>query len=418
MWTVAVEIHTISTQEIAPVTTGRILPDPGVQALLAAKQSGDKVLVIARHPEYYPERIRSTADRWEHADTSDPAEIARAVLRVIGRSHVRQLFSFVDSFVGTTAIASALLGIPSVDPLSMAVCRNKSLVRDHLAAKGSDLVRHEAIDLNQVDRITSPIGYPAVAKPVDGAASWDVELVTSDGDLQVLAHRHQQRSYGRGARQRRQLVVEEVLTGPVWSCEGVVSANGEPTVYGWTDREITGAPGFIEISLGFAPDEPIEGGNEWVRTILSDLEYDRGGFHLECALTPTGIHLIEINPRLAGGGTDQAMTSVYGTNIVGHTIAVMSGETASLPDPVGATTKRNIYRNQTGRVSSISGMEAAAEFEGFIGLQLDIHKGDVLDNSVSSPGVKIGYVLACGQNREQANHRALSADKLLTIETT
>ncbi|MCH6197417.1 ATP-grasp domain-containing protein [Corynebacterium mastitidis] len=416
MWTIAIEIHTINTQEDTPYKQGKILPDPGVQALLAAKKSGDKVLVIAHDLDYYPERIRSIADHWEQADTNDPADIARAALRVAPSTSIRQMFSFVDSFVAPTAIAANLLKIPSVNALSMGICRNKSSIRDCLAAKGADYVQHETINIDNIKSLKSPIGYPAVAKPVDGAASWDVEIVNTDSELQNLAYRHHQRSYGRGARQRKQFVIEEVLTGPVWSCEGVVSFNGKPIIYGWTDREISGSPGFTEISLGFSPHEPVENANEWVTRILKELKYDLGGFHIECALTPTGIHLIEINPRLAGGGTDQAITAVYGINIVEYTLAAMRSHPSPLPAPRGAATKRNIYRNQTGKISHIEGLDSVLTIDGFIGLQLDIREGDVLDVHGSPVGTKIGYAIARGKNRKQANRRSYLVDKNLNIK--
>jgi biotin carboxylase len=415
-WFVAIELHVFLSARGTSTTYGQAFTAPGPAALESARRRGLRTAVAARHRDYYSTDLDGLVDAWLICDTRDPVAVARAVAGLSGQAAV--VHSFVDTFVGTAAAVNRLLGLRGADPLAPGLARNKATARAALERAGLDPVRYGTAAVDS-DDLRSPIGYPCIAKPVDGAASWDVRLVHRDADVVDLAKSHANRDYGRGVRQRGELIFEEYLEGPLWSVEGWVS-DGTVEIFGWTDRVQAAPPDFAELSFGFAADPPCDDARAWAERTLRALGYDFGPFHLEAIMTDHGLRLLELNPRLVGCGAHPCVSLATGVDVVDHVVGRLLGEQVL---PIGATsaaTAHLVVSSQTGVLVDVRGTEALTAQPGFVGALLTVSPGAVLDGGLSSNAAHIGYVIAVGKDRPQANHRArLAAEGMdLVVDTS
>jgi biotin carboxylase len=178
-WFAAIELHVLLHASGASRFLGEPVLAPGPAALAAARARGLKTVVVVSDRSYYGEQFDGLVDSWIVTDSRDPVAVARALSALDGR--VAAIHSFVDTFVGTAAAANRLLGLRGADPLAPALARNKAVARQALMKSGAESVAFHSVRLG-VDPLKSLIGYPCIAKPVDGAASWDVRLLRSDED--------------------------------------------------------------------------------------------------------------------------------------------------------------------------------------------------------------------------------------------
>lgn len=410
-WFVAIELHVFLGAAGRAHVRGESFLPPGPAALAAAKRRGLRTAVAAHDRAYYGEAHDHLVDAWVETDTRDALTVARAVHELPGE--VAAVHSFVDTFVGTAAAVNRLLGLPGADPLAPGLARNKAVARRSLTEAGVESVRFGTARVED-DPLTSPIGYPCIAKPVDGAASWDVRLVENDADVHRLAEEHAARVYGRGVRPRGELVFEEYLSGPLWSVEGWVS-DGEVEIFGWTNREQAEPPDFAELSFGFAADEPTVGADGWARATLAALGYDLGPFHLEAILTPQGLRLLELNPRLVGCGAHPCISLVCGVDVVDHVVGRILGERSPLPRRQGAATARLVTTAVSGQVVAVEGLDDLAGSAGFVGGLVGVDAGDTVESGLRSNAAHLGYVLTVGRDRSEADHRATEAAARVTI---
>ncbi|MFZ5870319.1 MAG: ATP-grasp domain-containing protein [Actinomycetota bacterium] len=364
-----------------------------------------------RRRDYYAADLNELVDEWLPCDTRDPVAVGRAVAELPGQ--VAAVHSFVDTFVGTAAAVNRLLGLRGADPLAPGLARNKAVARAALERVGLDPVRYGTLAVD-ADELRSPIGYPCIAKPVDGAASWDVRLVDDDAEVVALARAHASRDYGRGVRQRGELIFEEYLHGPLWSVEGWV-ADGIVDVFGWTDRVQASPPDFAELSFGFAGDPPCPDASSWAERTLAALGYDFGPFHLEVILTQDGLRLLELNPRLVGCGAHSCLSLASGVDVVDHVVGRLLGDEVPPVRATCAATAHMIVSGRSGVLKEVRGTETMITHPGFVGALLTVSPGDALDNTLSSNAAHLGYVIAEGKDRPQANQRAREAAETLEL---
>lgn len=400
-WFVAIELHVFLGDGSAARHIGPAFLPPGPAALVSARRRGLKTAVVAHERSYYGHAYDHLIDEWLVCDSRDPVAVAHQVLALPGEPAV--VHSFVDTFVGTAAHVNTILGLRGANPEGAGLARNKARARQAVCDSGMEDVRFGTVLIGR-EELASPIGYPAIAKPVDGAASWDVRLVNNDAEVRRLAKDHVGRNYGRGVKQRAELVFEEYLEGPLWSVEGFVSGDGVE-IFGWTDREQALPPDFAELSFGFAQEPPCIHADVWTRRVLAALQYDFGPFHLEAILTDSGLRLLELNPRLMGCGAHPCISLVTGRDVVDHVVGRLLGEPPSPDTSAGAATARLIVSTATGVVEEVE-VERLAGGEGFVCAMLGVGPDDRVTSSLSSNAAHLGYVIAQGATRTEANTRA------------
>ncbi|NEE42773.1 ATP-grasp domain-containing protein, partial [Streptomyces sp. SID7982] len=307
-WIVSIEMHTLPGGGRGALYAGIPVQAPCRTQLEAARRLGHLTAVVVSDRESYGTQYDDVVDAWLITHTQDPATIVHVLKSLHGE--IAAVYSSVDSFVRIAAEVAAKLQLRGPATLGPGIARDKATARAALAEAGVPDIRWGVKSAFDED-LDSPIGYPCVVKPVDGASSWDVALVRDEKAVRELAARHLSRAYGRRVRPQRRLLFEEVLEGPLLSAEGFVDERGVHVI-GYSDRVMSAPPHFVELAVRFSTERPFPEADTYVATTLSALDYDFGAFHLEFILTTDGPRLVELNPRMVGAGVQHAMSHIMG----------------------------------------------------------------------------------------------------------
>ncbi|WP_445521371.1 ATP-grasp domain-containing protein [Streptomyces sp. NEAU-174] len=411
-WIVMIELHTLPGGARSLPTAGDPLQSSSEQFLHAARAQGYRTAVVTRNHSYYESHFDHLVDSWLSTDSTSP----RSVLQMLAAldSQVVGVHSSVDSFVHVAAHVAFTLGLPGPSPDGAGINRDKARARRALQEAGADDTRWAVLPADTED-LSSPIGYPCVVKPVDGAYSWDVALVSCDSEAQALAQRHLTRPYGRGVQPKRKLLFEEYLEGPLYSAEGFIDGD-ELTIFGYSDRIMTAPPHFVEIALRFASERPHPEADVFVQRALHALDYKFGPFHLEFVLTPHGPRVVELNARLFGAGMEQAVSYLSTSRLADYVLAKITGKKPEHPIIEGAVTELRITAPATGRLVGVKGLEEASSQGTCRSAGLYAAIGEHVSHVIDSNSSRVAYVQATGKNRSESYRNATKAAEAVFLD--
>ncbi|GHH82959.1 hypothetical protein GCM10018793_43860 [Streptomyces sulfonofaciens] len=411
-WVVFVELHTLPGGGRGRLSAGRALAAPCRAQLEAARRLGFRTAVAVSDRATYGDRFDDVVDTWLLTNTTDAAGLAHVVKVLNGE--VVAVFSAVDSFVRVAAAVAAKLGLAGPQPLGAGIARDKAVARAALASAGVPDIRW-GVKSAYADDLDSPIGYPCIVKPVDGASSWDVVLADDVQAVRDVAARHLTRAYGRRVRPQRRLLFEEVLVGPLLSAEGFVDSD-EVRIIGYSDRVLSAPPRFVELAVRFAAERPFDGADDYVAETLKALDYDFGAFHLEFILTSEGPRLVELNPRFVGAGVQHAIGELTGVTPAELLMAKLTGSPVPAFPHEGAVTELYLTAPSSGRLQGTRGLEEAVAVEGCRAAGLYVALGDEVSSEIESNSQYIGYVHAVGDTRAESHEIALEAASRISYE--
>lgn len=318
----------------------------------AARDLGLEPVLIARQPGRYP-YVAEDGVRALEADTADLG-ILRALVRTLDLEEgVAGITSSSEYFIATAARLAGELGLPGPNPDAVTACRNKAGQRRRLAEAGVDRVRHaEVSDPADAVQAADTIGLPVVLKPVAGSGSVGVRLCTTLAE--VAAHALDLLAGGTGGA----FLVEESVRGDEYSVEVFHDA-----VIGVTRKHLGPLPHFVEMGHDFpAPLRPDEteriAGFALAATRALGLTW--GPLHVELRLGANGPHVMEVNPRLAGGFIPELVRHATGIDLIRATVQLVVGR---IPDVAATRREHAAIRFLTPRKDGLwfatEGMDAA-----------------------------------------------------------
>ncbi len=415
LWFVSLELHVMSAPGRHGWLTGNQVCGPSEEMLRRVRDRGILTAVLVADRAFYGTELDGLVDRWEVCDTRDATVIQARVAALPGQ--VVALTSLVDSFVGLAAHAAAEIGIGGPTPASPALTRDKSVGRQALDQAGVPDVLWAVCDANDPD-IDSPIGYPCVAKPVDGASSWDVELVWDTTQTRELARRHSVRAYPRGVRPQHRLLFEEYVEGPLFSAEGIVDREGNPQILGWSSRIMSDPPHFAELAITFSATPPCAGADAFVRQVLEALGYNSGPFHLELILGEHGLRVVELNPRLIGSGAHYCLERVLGVSAMELVVRNLLNEPWPLFHADGTATQMYIVSDLGGVIDSAPRSNSVTSVPGLVAASMFVGVGDSVQAGARSSSDYIGWVITEGRDEGESVARARAAVAAMTPSIT
>eukprot|EP00629_Pelagomonadales_sp_RCC1024_P000439 CAMPEP_0119288328 /NCGR_PEP_ID=MMETSP1329-20130426/37064_1 /TAXON_ID=114041 /ORGANISM="Genus nov. species nov., Strain RCC1024" /LENGTH=527 /DNA_ID=CAMNT_0007289109 /DNA_START=89 /DNA_END=1668 /DNA_ORIENTATION=- len=252
--------------------------------------------------------------------------------------------TFCELSVPLVARLAEHLGLPGPSSAAVDTARDKHLTRAAMAKAGLPSPACKRVEsAGDLAAAAAVVGFPAVLKPLNGAASLGVKKVLSQADLEqcyadVLAEmrdtvvssgalvKKDPNSPG-ASDEKIAFLMEEYLDGPEVDVD-VVMARGEAAYARVVDNGPTAEPYFAE-TWGVCPSllKPAD------QTVLRDLSvaalkccgFDVGVFHVECKLTARGPRLIEINARMGGGQVRSTHLLCSGVDLVEETLFTCVG---------------------------------------------------------------------------------------------
>lgn len=341
--------------------TGRLLPE-------SIARAGHSYALVTRNPEIY----RSPGDTDEHPVLKHAAEVIVAetneletLLEALGPRSFDGVLTVCDYYIGMARDAARRLGLPCPFPERISEVRHKHLMRRCLDTAGIDNPRYVAAsDWAEARDAARALGYPLVLKPADLASSAFVRLVRDEAELRSAFCALEAFPLNfRGQRREPVFLLEEYMTGPEFSVESV-TADGETTVVGITDKSVTGEPFFIEDGHMFPADLNEADARRMMDYVLKALRavgFERGIAHTEVKWTPSGPRIVEINPRLPGNYIVELVERVTGVDMLRTFVELALGRTPSVDVREGGLRSAAVLflvPSGSGTVQALEGVEA------------------------------------------------------------
>lgn len=309
--------------------------------------------------------------------------------------------TFIELSVPLVARLCEALGLPGFRPDAVDAARDKHRTRACLAAAGLPTPRNFLIqDKSQLEAAGAKVGFPAVLKPVSGAASLGVkkvesaeqlrrcyqEVVTELGSLVVSSGaliKGDKSSTGVDANNvvDLTLLLEQYLDG----CEvdvDIVMSEGEWRYAAVADNGPTLEPYFNEtwaVSPSLLPKDQQRDLKELAIASVKALGFTAGVFHVECKYTSTGPQLIEVNARMGGGQVRECNLMTWGVDMVEETFFIALGIPVRplVPKmPLRPVAYCYVNAQKSGRVGSLQGILDVAAMDGVIWAKPLVRAGD------------------------------------------
>lgn len=225
-------------------------------------------------------------------------------------SNIEDVVSFHDGYQVHVELLRARWGWPTRDIEALRYLTDKELFKTHPAV--ADLTSPYVCLPSSVgteDALTAIRGnlrFPVVVKPSRGFYS--IGVVRADGAddfARALTSARRVCRLLESMRGPSKVLVEEYLDGPEYAVDGFVT-NGEviPLLFHRKEPRLAG-PHFHEVAYIAEPFDPERGRHlgAVLRRILSAIGLDKSPFHAEFRHDKDGrLHVLEIAPRLSGGG--------------------------------------------------------------------------------------------------------------------
>lgn len=280
---------------------------------------GLEPMLLTRNPDRFP-FIASDRVPVCRVDTADARSVA-AVCGELGAGLVGVTTS--SEFAAPMAAQVAfMLGLPGPNPSVIAAARDKHQQRESLRTALVDHVRSILVaNDSQALEAAAVIGYPVVVKPRASSGSIGVRLCSNAADLTDHVHRL------RGICPTG-FLVEECLRGEEYSAEVF-----DGRVIGLTKKHLGAPPSFVEIGHDF-PAPLAHRAAARIRTFATRtadaLGLTFGPSHIELRDDGERTHLIEANPRLAGGFIPELVRLATGVDLIEATILRSIGRRPNL----------------------------------------------------------------------------------------
>eukprot|EP00667_Euglena_gracilis_P004699 EG_transcript_4723 len=282
---------------------------------------------------------------------------------------VKEELGRLDAVVSFSELAQPLVArlaehfkLPGNSFVSVTAARDKYLSREAFVRAGLPTPKYYLIkDIDHCDAAADHVGFPAVIKPVSGAASIGVVRVDSLEDLrrrvqdvrtQLLHARVVNGALQEGAADDDTtgtdaaawidltIMMEQYLDGPEVDID-VIIADGVSSYESLTDNWPTIEPYFNETGSNcpsILPSHQQKELRDLAVASIQALGLTTGVFHVEAKYTSHGARLIEVNCRMGGGPVQLINRLVYGVDLVVEQLILSCGgdpmERRENPEPL------------------------------------------------------------------------------------
>lgn len=318
-----------------------------------------------------------------------------------------------DITLPTVQAVREALNLPGLGRVPMETSLDKSRQRLLFEKIGMPQPDFEIVEnINDLNRAVKRIGFPLVIKPVDNSGSRGVAMVYESGELPYAFTAAMENS------KRGLVVVEEFMEGTELTIEGF-SINGSHHILAISDKFKPEGSYRVATQLVYPAaisDELEQKVIDLICTAYDAVEVDSTPTHSEIILTPEGPKIVEISCR--GGGFyvfSHIVEAASGYDIVANWTRVCAG------DPVDEimNMKRGVvlgfYAANPGRLVRVVGLEDAQAIDG-VDTELFIKPSEIVPE-LKTDGSRTGWIIARGQNREQALMRADQVRDMVKFKT-
>ncbi|EER18773.1 Phosphoribosylamine--glycine ligase, putative [Perkinsus marinus ATCC 50983] len=321
--------------------------------------------------------------------------------------------TFIELAVPMAARLAEALGLPGPSVEYVDIARDKHKTRAIMTAKGLPSIKNFLItDPSQLDQAAEHVGFPAVLKPIAGAASLGVQKVADMDDLKRtyadLVHlmaglRVKAGALERVTRVRTDSTISDVIDGDGINAERVIAldmmleefldgdevdvdclfSDGVCRFCYVIDNGPTVEPYFAETWAALPsllPEDKVEGLKKMAQDAVTAIGFKNGVFHVEGKFTSRGPRLIEVNARMGGGPTRLIHKHVSGVDLVVEQLLMTVGIPSRPPiEPTGmCIAYAFVGAPKSGVVGNIEFLDKFRDIPAVVQLSALVHDGETL----------------------------------------
>ncbi|WP_082908189.1 ATP-grasp domain-containing protein [Bradyrhizobium neotropicale] len=362
----------------------------GLQYVQAARRLGLHPITLSADPAQY-DYLAAEGIEPIRVDTNNLDAVIGECSRLRATYDIAGITSAREAVYATVGKLCRHFDLPGPNPGSVERCCDKFTQRQLLAEAGVPIPAYRlALDATEVESAAAEIGLPVIVKPAVGDGSYGVRLCRDVDELAehttyLLGGKHIWRSSPR-------ILVEQFAQGPYYCAE--IMGN---EVIGIAAADFGPLPHFLFRETTFpAPlsDDDHKRIADVSLSCLRALGLGWGPTCIEFRWTKRGPVVIEVNPRLAGGGHPQLVQLAYGVDPITEHIKLATGDEWELRRRHSNTAAaRCLNPDRDGILDWIDGDNRAAAIPGVAEVKFYIEpkmpivrKGDYRDT--------IGHVIA------------------------
>jgi biotin carboxylase len=312
---------------LEPESSGLGLIDAAARLGLAVHIFDGRPLEVAPGPVV--QAVSRGRAQYTQLEIQNVEAVCNSAMELATQVDLRAVIPGFEYAVETAAGVAAKLGLRGLDPVAAAALRDKSLMKQALAAAGVPVAAGFVVQNDQdVESAAAWVGFPAVVKPVDGAGSVLVRRVDGPEQLwKYLALARHKPVDDMGKVLGRRMLVETYVAGLEFSIEGFVTGR-DVVIAAVTEKRLGPEPHFVEVAhvveadLGASDRARLE--HVAVRAVRA-LGITVGGFHLEARLGRSGPVIMEVAARLGGDRIPELVTLVHGWDLHDAILRTFSG---------------------------------------------------------------------------------------------
>jgi biotin carboxylase len=393
----------------------------GVEQIKAYKTAKDMGLTVVGTDINLEAPAFNYADYRIIASTRNVNETVESVFEFVRRHRIDGVMTIANDVPLTVAAVATRLGLPSIPIASALIISNKILMKT--VFDENSILTPPYAQLKGVDDIVFFIekyGLPIVIKPVDGRGSRGV-LILRDTDNIEWAYNHAMHNS-----ESASVMVEKFIDGVQYSTESIVYKSNCITLsvsernYELFDKYPPYAieNGGVIPALLSAQDETSI--HALMSDIASSLGVENGTVKGDIIMSDKGAMVIEAALRLSGGYLSSVQIPIArGVDLVKQTIKMALGEElieSELKPKNLCWIGIRYFFPEPGKIIKISGFDELDDISWVIRKQLFLKVGDIVEWPTNHTK-RAGYVYALGDSFDEAERRAISAARLVEIET-
>ncbi|MEK6265467.1 MAG: ATP-grasp domain-containing protein [Clostridium sp.] len=346
-------------------------------------------------------------------DLDNIEEIRKAIRSLVVKAlDLLAIASFVDIHCYTAALLSEEFGLNHFTTDAIRTMLNKISSREVLSgtsyAPGFVMLSEGSIP----SKIEIMKFLPFIMKSPKSTGSKDVLKITSYEEFNHNRNKLFEKYPG------EPILIEEYLDGPQYLVETIVN-EGNLNIIAIFKQEITFGKRFIITGyelLTHPEDDSYNKLKSAVETIISKHGLKYGPCHLEMRLVKEHWKLVEINPRISGGGMNDLVKAGLGINLVKETLKILIGQKPNLkPEYTSNVFAQYVTVSEPGILERVTGRNKSLKAPGVKKVYIKPRKGSLLSPPLSM-GNRYAYVIATGDTAEDAKINAKFAASQISFK--
>lgn len=377
----------------------------GYKGIKVAKNKELNVILLTKNRSKYDScGISKICDVVIETDTDDKNNLLNFILELKSNTNIKiqSVTTFADVYVPQAAYVAEALNLPTIPYESARLCRNKYYMRKEIDKINPKYNPKYFLVENVEDALAKAelLGYPLILKPQDENDSFNVLLITRQDELEIKFNEVSKNTLNRiGQKKESQaLLIEEYMSSQEYSVE-TYSTESEIELIGITKKITSGKERgqFVEIAHVFPSKEHELELYGAVKDVITSMGIKNAIFHTEVKYEKDGIKIVEINPRLAGGGIGSDMIELStGLSAVSYAVDLSLGINKKwAPTKSKCSVIHKIQADKTGILKSMKVPSEIYNDEKFIKFERFIKDGTSVRQPLLNADL-LGYMLMVG----------------------